>query len=81
MPEESIENISKSDSNLARNIVDHHFLPDTSFNGHCVIKNIIFIAKKSNKSIYFLRIMYTIRKLNKDFMLVNCLANQICKTN
>ena len=81
MPEESIENISKSDSNLARNIVDHHFLPDMSFNGHCVIKNIIFITKKSNKSIYFLRIMYTIRKLNKDFMLVNCLANQICKTN
>ena len=81
MPEESIENISNSDSNLARHIVDHHLLPDMSINGHCVIKNIIFIAKKSNKSIYFLRIMYTIRKLNKDFMLVNCLANQICKTN
>ena len=81
MPEESIENISKSDSNLARNVVDHHFLPDMSFNEHCVIKNIIFIAKKSNKSIYFSRIMYTIRKLNKNFMLVNCLVNQICKTN
>ena len=35
MPEESIENITKSDSNFAPTFVDHHVLPDINFNGHC----------------------------------------------
>ena len=36
--EESIENITKSDSNFAPTSVDHHSLPGINFNGHCSIK-------------------------------------------
>ena len=45
MSEESIENITKSDSNFARTFVDHHVLPDINFNGHCLTK-IIFLSLK-----------------------------------
>ena len=38
MSEESIENINISDSNFAATFIDHHLLPDTSFNGKFVIK-------------------------------------------
>ena len=34
----SIENITKSENNFALTLVDHHPLPDISFNGHCLIK-------------------------------------------
>ena len=43
--EESIENITKSDSNFAPTFVDH-VLSDINFNGHCLIKNNISIPKK-----------------------------------
>ena len=46
MPEESIENISISDINLALAFVDHHVLPDINFNEHFLIKNNISISKK-----------------------------------
>ena len=46
MSEESIENITKSDNNLAPTFVDHHFLPEKNFNGHRLIKNKISIPKK-----------------------------------
>ena len=46
MSEESIENIAKSDSSFAPTFVDHSSLPDTNFNGHCLIKNNISIPKK-----------------------------------
>ena len=46
MLEESIENITKSDSNFALTFVDHHSLPDINFNGPCIIKNNIYIPKK-----------------------------------
>ena len=46
MPNESIENITKSDSNFGPTFVDHHLLPDINFNGSCLIKNNIFISKK-----------------------------------
>ena len=46
MPKESIENISKSDINLALAFVDHHVLPDINFNEHFLIKNNISISKK-----------------------------------
>ena len=39
MSKESIENITKSDSNFATTFVDHHVLPVINFNGHCLIKN------------------------------------------
>ena len=34
--EETIENITKSDSNFAPFFVDHHLLPDINFNGYCL---------------------------------------------
>ena len=46
MSEESIENITKSDSNFAHTFVDHHSLRDINFNGHCLIKNNICFPKK-----------------------------------
>ena len=46
MSEESIKNITKSDSNFAPTFADHHSLPDINFNGHCLIKNNISIPKK-----------------------------------
>ena len=49
MSEESIENITKSDSNFAPTFVDHHSLPDINLNGPCIIKNNISIPKKVEK--------------------------------
>ena len=46
MSDENVENITKSDSNFAPTFVHHHSLPDMNFNGHCFIKNNIFIPKK-----------------------------------
>ena len=43
MSEENIENLTKSDSNFAQTFVDHNLLPGMNFNGHCLIKNNIFI--------------------------------------
>ena len=44
--EESIKNIPKSDRNFAPTFVDHHVLPVINLNGHCLIKNNIYIPKK-----------------------------------
>ena len=46
MSEESIENITKSDSNSAPTFADHHLLPDITFNGHCLIKSNISTPKE-----------------------------------
>ena len=46
VPEESIENITKSDNNFAPTFVNHDSLPDINFNGHCLLKNNISILKK-----------------------------------
>ena len=40
MSGESIENITKSDSNFVQTFVDYHVLPDINFNGHWLTKNI-----------------------------------------
>ena len=67
--EESVVNITKSDSNFAPNFVDHHLLPGMNFNGHCLIKNNISIPKK----VINLYISYTLgpqlKNLNTDFTL------------
>ena len=77
MSEESIENITKSDSNFAPTFVDHHLLPDMNFNGHCLIKNNISIPKK----LINLYISYTLgpqlRNLNTDFTLGSCLFGSV----
>ena len=43
---ENIENITKSVNNFEPTLVDHHLLPDITFNGHSVINNNISIPKK-----------------------------------
>ena len=54
MAEENIENITKSDSTFAPAFADHHLLPDMNFNGHCLMKNNLFIPKKViNLYIYY----------------------------
>ena len=77
MSEESIENITKSDSNFAPTFVDHHLLQEKNFNGHFLIKNNISIPKK----VINLYISYTlgpqIRDLNTDFTLGNCLFGSV----
>ena len=61
MAEESIENITKSDSNLVPTFLDDHLLLDITFNWHCSINNIC-IPKKSNKSTIFLHTNSMIKK-------------------
>ena len=46
MSAESLENITKSDSNFAPTFADHHSLPDINFNGHFLIKNNTSFPKK-----------------------------------
>ena len=66
MPEESIEKITKSDSNFAPTFVDHHVLSDINFNGHCLINNNISISKKVI-NIYISYILNPwLRNLNTD---------------
>ena len=48
MSEESIKNITKSNSNLAPTFEDGHVLPDMSFDGHCLRKNNISTPKRSS---------------------------------
>ena len=45
MSQKHIENMTKSDSNFAQTLVDHHVLSDINFIGHCLIKNNISIPK------------------------------------
>ena len=69
MAEESI--------NFARIFVDHYLMPYLNFNGHCLIKNNISIAKK----VINLYISYTLglqlRNLNTYFTLGNCLFGSV----
>ena len=71
MLEQSIENITKSDSRFAPAFVDYHVLVDITFNGRCLINN-IYITKESNKYIF---ISYTLspqlRNVNTGFTLKN----------
>ena len=73
MSDESIENITKSNSNFAPTFVDHHSLPGINFNEHCLIKNNISIPKM----VINLYISYTLgphlRNSNTDFTLSNSL--------
>ena len=77
MSEESLENITKSDSNFAPTSVDHHFLPDINLYGKCLIKNNVYIPKK----VINLCISYTLRpKLRNfctNFTLGNCLFGSV----
>ena len=73
MSEESIEKITKSDSNFAPTFTYHHFLVDMNFNEHCLIKKKNSVPRK----VINLYISYTLgpqlRNLDSDFTLSNCL--------
>ena len=75
MTEESIENITKLDSNFALTFVDHHLLPDMNFNEQCLIKSNISMPEK----VINLFISYTLdpqlKNWNTDFTLGNCLLD------
>ena len=77
MSEESIENITKSDSSFVPTFVYHHLLQVTTFNGHSSIKNNISIPKK----LIHLYILYSLgpqfRNLTTDFTLGNCLVGSV----
>ena len=77
MSEESIENITKSDSNFAPTFVDHHVLPDIDFNGHCLIKNNTSIPKKVINLYISYILSHQLRNLNTDFTLGNCLFGSV----
>ena len=77
MSEESIENITKSDSNFAPTFVDHHVLPEINFNGHCLIKNNISIFEKVINLYTSYILGSQLRNLNTDFTLGNCLFGSV----
>ena len=55
MSEESIKNITKSDSNFAPTFLNHDLLLDIDLDGHCLINNNISIPKKvKNLSIFYI---------------------------
>ena len=76
MLKENIENITKSHRIFEPTFVDHHVLPDISFNGHCLINNISI-----SKRVIHLYISYTLspwlRNLNTDFTSKNCLFGSV----
>ena len=83
MSEENIENITKSDSNIARTFVDHHVLPDINFNGNCLISNNISVSKEVI-NLYISQITNPLLKnLNADFRLMNWLfgSTELTKMN
>ena len=77
MSKESIENITKSNSNFAPTFVDHHVLPDIDFNGHCLINNNISITKKVINLYISYTLRHQLRNLNTDFTLGNCLFGSV----
>ena len=74
---ENIKNITKSDNNFAPTFVDHHLLPDVNFNGHCLIKNNIYIPKKVINSYISYTLGPQLKDLNTDFTLGNCLFGSV----
>ena len=81
MTEESIENITKSNSNFAPNFVEHHLFPDMTFNRHCLIKKNISIPKKVINLYISYALGPQLRNFNTDFTLGNCLFGFVKLTN
>ena len=48
VPEENIENITKSDSNFPPTFVDHHVVLNINFDRYCLINNIYVPEKAIN---------------------------------
>ena len=77
MSEESIEKITKSDSNFAPPFVDHQLLPERNFNRYCSLTSNIYIPKK----VINLYTSYTqcpqLVSSNTDFTISNCLIGSV----
>ena len=77
LSEESIENISATDSNFASTLINYYPLPDIKFNGHCLINN----NNEPSLGAVNLYICYTLdrwsRDLNTDFTLGICLFGSV----
>ena len=67
MPEENVENITKSDSLFAPTFVPHYILPDINNNAHCLINNNISFLKNGNKFRYFLHTKSIVKKFKHKF--------------
>ena len=77
MSEESIENVTKSDSNFAPTFVDHHSLLNINFNGQYLIRNNICIHRKViNLYISYILGLH-LRNTKTDFTLNNCLFGSV----
>ena len=72
MSEESVENITKSDSNFAPTFVGYHLLPGMNVNGYCLIKNNISFPKKVINLYNYYILDPQLRTLNTYFTLGNC---------
>ena len=77
MSEESIENITKSDSNIASTFVDHHLLLDMNFSEHCLIKSNNSIPNKVINLYISDTLGPQLKHLNTDFTLSNCLFGPV----
>ena len=77
LSEKNIENIKKSDRNLAPTFGDHHWLPDMTFNGHCLIKSNVFIPKKVINLYISYKLTPWLRNLKTGFTLNNCLLESL----
>ena len=77
MSEGGIKNITKLDSNFAQTFVDHHFLPGTDFNRHCLIKNNVSVPKKGINLYVFYTLGSQLTNLNTDFTLGNYLFGSV----
>ena len=77
MSGENVENITKSGSDFVAIFVDYHVLPDTIFNGHCLINKNISITKQviNLYTSYVLRPW--LKNLNTDFTLKNYLFGSV----
>ena len=76
MPEGNIKNVIKSDSNFAQTFADHHILTDLNFNGHCLINN-IYTPKRVRNIYISYTLTQSLRNLNTDFTLKNCLFGSV----
>ena len=78
MSDKNIEKVIKSDNVFTPTFVNYYTLPDKNFNGRRLIKNNIFIPKKSNKSIYLLHTKSMEKTdLKTDLTLNNCLFGSV----
>ena len=75
--EESIEKITKSDSNFAATFVNHYLLQDNNFNGHCPIKNNISIPEKVKHWYISCTLRPKLRNSNTNFTLSSCLFESV----